>query len=429
MSDIREVLERGFRSFHPREPDIERILNRVRGRRRRHRVEAAIVALVVGATGAALAALAFSGVRETSPAGSNNGPLIFTKVVANPKNAVEDSDIFALQADGSGPRRLTMDAGADERVAVSPDGSSIAFVRETDVRTSPSSFQAHSAIYVLRLSGGRPRLIHPCVAGLCGPPSWSPDSKHIAFADDGRVQVIDADGSRLRTLCGMSCGQGLAEPAWSPDGTMIAFSQRGLLLGIGPCCDPSAIWVVNADGTGAHKLTNANCTASTLQDCSVDTGPAWSPDGSEIAFGRFSIGRDVPGQPRVESEPGSVYVMRTDGSKPRRLWRCPNPYCQAISPSWSPAGSSIAFSGDPIHPVVDVVTSRGQLTGEISLCPGEECAFVGAPIWSPDGLEIAFTATRKKTTLGLYVAQPDGSGLHRILTGRIESVVWAPQAR
>jgi Tol biopolymer transport system component len=44
---------------------------------------------------------------------------------------------------------------------------------------------------------------------------------------------------------------------------------------VGGCCEPWEIWAVNRDGSGDTNLTN---------DPSYDTGPSWSPDGSEITF-------------------------------------------------------------------------------------------------------------------------------------------------
>jgi Tol biopolymer transport system component len=80
-------------------------------------------------------------------------------------------------------------------------------------------------------------------------------------------------------------------PAWSPDGSSIAFAGRAGNQG--------EVFVMNADGTGAVNLTN---------DPAPDWWPAWSPDGTKIVF---SSGRrtPVPGDP-----PYDLYVMNADGS-------------------------------------------------------------------------------------------------------------------
>lgn len=73
-------------------------------------------------------------------------------------------------------------------------------------------------------------------------------------------------------------------PAWSPDGSKIAFwSHRGGNLDV---------YVMNADGSAVARLTT---------DPADDLHPAWSPDGTRIAFTSFRSGR------------GSIYLMKPDG--------------------------------------------------------------------------------------------------------------------
>ena len=96
-------------------------------------------------------------------------------------------------------------------------------------------------------------------------PAWSRDGHAIAFArylDGGfRLFSIAPDGSNRRQLT-----QGAAHnPSWSPDSRKIAFD------------DGLDIYVINQDGSGLRRLTSANAN---------DSDPAWAPDGREIAFVR-----------------------------------------------------------------------------------------------------------------------------------------------
>jgi dipeptidyl aminopeptidase/acylaminoacyl peptidase len=93
---------------------------------------------------------------------------------------------------------------------------------------------------------------------------------------------MDADGARVTTLISHGFRTdiddrielGVGKPAWSPDGTRIAFEH----FGDGQVL-PSRIYVMNADGSDVRRLT---ARGDTTQDGESD--PVWSPDGSRIAF-------------------------------------------------------------------------------------------------------------------------------------------------
>ena len=89
----------------------------------------------------------------------------------------------------------------------------------------------------------------------------------------GQVQAqVNADGSNPVNLTNNPAYDG--QPAWSPDGTRIAFtSDRDGRLGI---------YVMNADGSNPAHLTN--------NPASRDSDPAWSPDGKRIAFVSYRDG-------------------------------------------------------------------------------------------------------------------------------------------
>jgi tol-pal system beta propeller repeat protein TolB len=150
-----------------------------------------------------------------------------------------------------------------------------------------------------------------------------------------------------------------SEPAWSPDGTKIAFrSDR---------TGNSEIYVMNADGTNPIRLTNQT---------GSDSDPAWSPDGSTIAFVSDRGGND------------GIYVMSADGSGVTRLTG------DGVQPAWSPNGTTLAFSRlawcSPTYCEYDLYVMNADGSGELPL--SSQSSDLGAA-WSADGRWIAYGAT------------------------------------
>lgn len=154
------------------------------------------------------------------------------------KQSDETSDIYVVNADGSGEVRLTF-AGWNTHPAWSPDGASIAFCRVTgDPMENSADLYRMSAIDGSGLTK---------VADSGCEPAWSPDGSKIAFtyghplelATD--VAVIGADGSGLTRLHPVPTSPALPSrsPSWSPDGSLIAYT--GGTAG-------NRIWIVEFDG-------------------------------------------------------------------------------------------------------------------------------------------------------------------------------------
>ena len=157
---------------------------------------------------------------------------------------------YLVSTDGSGARKLPYLPW----IAVwSPDGRRIAFVgnRPTGLPGPGARFKDDSEIYVMNADGsGTRRLTHN--VGYDGEPAWSPDGRKIAFQSHRRfggskpeIYVMNADGSGKRNLTRNPANDG--SPSWSPDGRRIAFvSDRD--------GRPEA-HVMNADGSGQRSLT------------------------------------------------------------------------------------------------------------------------------------------------------------------------------
>jgi Tol biopolymer transport system component len=204
-----------------------------------------------------------SGWGDVEPAYSPGGTMIaFARDQADDDDAMF-GDIFVMQANGTGIKRLTATSTGDSYPDWTPDGSRIVFF---SYRTG------NGDIYSMKIDGTDVRRL-TTNAAVDSYPSVSPDGKRIAFASDRTggafdIYTMSMDGSgvtRLTTAQGHDF-----EPDWSPDGAKIVFSSAS-----GPDGDYE-IMSMNANGSNQVNLTD--------DPSKRDFEPSWSPDGSQIAF-------------------------------------------------------------------------------------------------------------------------------------------------
>lgn len=219
--------------------------------------------------------------------------------------------------------------------------------------------------------------------GDSGHPTWSRDGQQIAFVSwrDGSpaLYIMSEIGDNVHRLPGPNITDG--KLTWSPDDKQIAYTG-------GTDDAKTDIWVIDLEDLQVTRLT---------KEPGWDEDPAWSPDGSQIAFGSTRDG-DY-----------EVYVMNKDGNHIRKLTHEPR---GCHGPDWSPDGRRIAFACNTgSGPVIHTMNADGS-QDVLLMNPG---AYQSGdyPSWSPDGQRIAF----QSASLGfndIYVMDADGSNILRL---------------
>lgn len=216
---------------------------------------------------------------------------------------------------------------------------------------------------------------------------------------DYAVYGVSAGGGEERRLTDAdvdpSTPQGLffqTEPAWSPDGSTIAFASKR--------SGTFDLYAMNADGSGTRRLT------STKDD---DDQPTWSPDGERIAFTRGASGR--------------IFVMGADGSGARRLT---GEEVEESEPAWSPDGRSLAYSkkapGSSVRELW-LVRPDGSQRRRLTKLGG----VAQGPAWSPDGRRIVFSANVGDDRFDIYTVGADGKDVRLVTSGEDSfEPSWSP---
>jgi Tol biopolymer transport system component len=231
------------------------------------------------------------------------------------------------------------------------------------------------AIYRINPDGSGARRLtgdeYPFDNGEEDKPALSPDGSTIAlvFEDErpgvpGEYQIYLVNRDGTNPRLLVAGG---SDPAWSPDGTKIAYTSISDTTGY-------QLGVMNADGSGQHLIT-------TETDLSQGNyAPDWSADGTRLAYVRRKVHDDAA--------PSQIATIRPDGSGRKIVASMPgkNPY----DPYWSPDSQRIVFTAQtPAEAEIWVMNRDGS--GKQQLTDGHIDLHV---TWSPNGAKLVFSSDR-----------------------------------
>jgi len=305
--------------------------------------------------------------------------------------------------------------------AISPDGKLVAFRRN-------SYAPGGAGIFVTSSEGKGVMQLTQHPGDCC--PAWSPDGQNLAFtriaADEYAIYIVSAKGGTQKKVSRPDPRRKRGELAWTPDGKFIAFSGDSPRGG-------SQIFLLSVEDSSAEPITEP-------QGQDRDWGPAFSPDGTQMAFVRGN-GAGFPEE---------VYVMALNGGPARQLT---NERAAIMGPpTWSQDGTNVIFSstkeGDPAlwaipasggaatrmvgtgsatwHPVIakhsgqmaaqKISRSSGVYCLPVDGEPGKNTPFVvtstngrnEGPQPSPDGRRLVFMSDRSGY-VEIWVSNRDGS--------------------
>ena len=251
-------------------------------------------------------------------------------------------------------------------------------------------------IYVMDYDGSNVRTI-TANGGINKFPEWASDNSKLVFVtllprkSRWELWVQDLTGGRTVIPTPTSYG---SSPELSPEGSRVIFSSRAL----GKV--DSDVFVSGLDGKKLRRLTNHR---------SIDTSPAWSPTGQQIAFVS-----DRSGTPQI-------WLIDIDGSNVQRLID-QGGHCD--SPSWSPDGRYLIYSWQPPKGYKHDIFLLEIVTGAIiQLTSGRGSN--ENPHWSPDGRHVTFQSDRTGSKQ-IYIMNLDGKNLKQVtFYGINESPSWS----
>lgn len=300
-------------------------------------------------------------------------------------------DIWVQPLGGDGPVRLTDDPGPERLPSWSPDSREIAFAR-FDIAAG------QLGVYRIPLIGGTAERVADLPLSTRSL-DWSPDGATLLLSGEREVAALDIDSAQLRSLTTPEENVSHDAARFSPDGTRVAFVRKH-----GP--HRHDVMLLPSDGGLAEALTS--------DAWGQIRGVSWSAGGEAVLFASNRAGRF------------SLWSVAVDGGSPRRI-PIADPW--VTQPDVARGGGPMIYrsfrdsidlwelpaGGAAEEPVQRLSTSRSERQ----------------PVWSPDGARIAFVSDRGGSQ-EIWSGNVDGSDLmrHTDFAGPVpSSPAWSPDGK
>jgi len=312
----------------------------------------------------------------------------------------ESSGIYTTVVGGEKSMRVTVHPG-DRSPRWSPDGRQLAFIRYSEQGV---------AIYVVPVLGGTEHRLYSSPAGINSRTlDWSPDGKALAITEIAAdrvhtwIALLSLTDSTIQRLTSPSDQEQDSSPAFSPDGSTIAF-VRGITPGV-----VSDVYVVTASGGEPKRLTHDNTW--------IMSPPAWTPDGRDIVFSSTRGGL------------ASLWSVSASGGTPRPVVGVGS---NAYGPSISRRDNQLVYQQMDFKNNIWQLNLSDEKTrqGPPSVVIADKGPSLARPHFSPEGNRIAFESDR----LGyadIWACKSDGHNCGQLtaLHGTAGAVTWSPDGR